>query len=87
MSNLLWSLRFVNSWENLRLVSISGDLKSFVYENEAGERKRARIGTVVTREFGIVDRIARDEVTIVEHFPVGPSGDPKIKRVLNRWVH
>jgi hypothetical protein len=71
----LWSAIFgVDVFERLKLLSIAHDKKSFSYQNETGSVMTARIGDLITRDWGRVTSIDDFHVTISELEPDGKNG-------------
>jgi hypothetical protein len=82
MQSVLWSTEFVNDWRGISLIAIAKDRASFAYENEIGEIKAARIGDVITREYGSVKEINTEGVRVVELLENGVGGYEEVQRSI-----
>ena len=78
-----WSAVFgVDSWEELRLLRIAQDRRSFDYTNAIGVPLTARVGDFVSREDDRVNRISRTSVTVVRLERDGAGGWREVERSM-----
>jgi len=70
----LWSTVFVNDWQKWKLVSVARNRKTFLYSNEIGEVRKAKLGDGFTRDQGKVTSISNTSVEFTEIVPDGRGG-------------
>jgi hypothetical protein len=78
----LWSAVLVNDWQSLKVRLIAGDRLSFAYTNEIGEIRAAKVGQIISRNFGRVAAINETSVILVELVSNGLGGYNEVERKI-----
>jgi len=71
-----------NAWRYLTVLSVSRDHSSFLYRNKVGIVKRAKVGSVVSKDGGRVSRISEKTVAVTEIEPDPTGGFEEVERSL-----